>query len=187
MAVEILNESGIEVPEDALLRMARHVYARLHVHERAETAVTVVDAARMAELHEEWMDLPGPTDVMSFPMDELTPGGGRPDADMPGPAMLGDIILCPAYDRKQAEMAGHDLAHEMALLTVHGVLHLLGYDHIEPKDEREMFALQNEILADWYDDLARRGVEYQPKPTGAHAFPSAADRDELDKLMKGTE
>ena len=51
MAVEILNESGIEVPEDALLRMARHVYARLHVHERAETAVTVVDAARMAELH----------------------------------------------------------------------------------------------------------------------------------------
>ena len=76
-------------------------------------------------------------------------------------------------------MAGHDLAHEMALLTVHGVLHLLGYDHIEPKDEREMFALQNEILADWYDDLKRRGVEYQPKPTGAHAFPSAADRDEL--------
>ena len=138
----------------------------------------------MADLHVRWMDLEGPTDVMSFPMDELTPGGGRPDADMPGPAMLGDIILCPAYDRKQAEMAGHDLAHEMALLTVHGVLHLLGYDHIEPKDEREMFALQNEILADWYDDLKRRGVEYQPKPTGAHAFPSAADRDELDKLMQ---
>ena len=74
MAVEILNESGIEVPEDELLRMARHVYASLHVHERTETAVTVVDAARMAELHEEWMDLPGPTDVMSLPMDELTPG-----------------------------------------------------------------------------------------------------------------
>ena len=50
-----------------------------------------------------------------------------------------------------------------------------------------MFALQNELLADWYDDLARRGVEYQPKPAGPHAFPSAADRDELDKLMKGTE
>ena len=126
----------------------------------------------------------GAARFLGAPDDDRGHGGGRPDAKAIGPAMLGDIILCPAYDRKQAEMAGHDLAHEMALLTVHGVLHLLGYDHIEAKDEREMFALQNEILADWYDDLARRGVAYQPKPSGAHAFPSAADRDELDKRMK---
>ena len=96
----------------------------MDVHPDTEATITLVDEATMADLHVRWMDLEGPTDVMSFPMDELTPGGGRPDADMPGPAMLGDIILCPAYDRKQAEMAGHDLAHEMALLTVHGVLHL---------------------------------------------------------------
>ena len=64
------------------------------------------------------------------------------------------------------------------------MLHLLGYDHIAPEDEREMFSLQNEILADWYDNLAARGVQYQPKPTGAQAFPSAADRDDLDRRMK---
>ena len=117
-------------------------------------------------------------------MDELTPGGGRPDASPFGAAMLGDIILCPAFDRKQADMAGHDLAHELALLTVHGVLHLLGYDHVAPDDEHEMFALQNEILSDWYDSLHSRGVAYQDKPTGPHAFPSAADREELDRRMR---
>ena len=105
MAVEILNESGIEVPEDALLRMARHVYARLHVHERAETAVTVVDAARMAELHEEWMDLPGPTDVMSLPMDELTPGS--PEA--PAEGVLGDV------SDKRIKAGGHAMAAGLTL------------------------------------------------------------------------
>ena len=185
MSIEVLNESGeAEVNEQMLIDIASYAMRAMDVHPDTEATITLVDEPTMADLHVRWMDLEGPTDVMSFPMDELTPGGGRPDAGMPGPAMLGDIILCPAYDRKQAEMAGHDLGHEMALLTVHGVLHLLGYDHIEPKDEREMFALQNEILADWYDDLARRGVAYQPKPSGAHAFPSAADRDELDKRMK---
>ena len=123
MAVEILNESGIEVPEDALLRMARHVYARLHVHERAETAVTVVDAARMAELHEEWMDLPGPTDVMSLPMDELTPGS--PEA--PAEGVLGDELL---------------------LLLTHGMLHLLGYDHVEDAEREEMFTLQDRLVSE---------------------------------------
>ena len=119
MAVEILNESGIEVPEDALLRMARHVYARLHVHERAETAVTVVDAARMAELHEEWMDLPGPTDVMSLPMDELTPGS--PEA--PAEGVLGDVVLCPEVAAEQARsMAEVALAWTVAQPGVASVL-----------------------------------------------------------------
>ena len=87
------------------------------------------------------MDLPGPTDVMSFPMDELEPGG-RPDAPEPGPSMLGDIVLCPEFAAEQAAAAGHSLGHELALLTIHGVLHLLGYDHAEQDEEKEMFALQ---------------------------------------------
>lgn len=188
MSIEVLNESGeADVNEEMLIDVCSFALTEMDVHPDTEATITLVDEPTMADLHVRWMDLKGPTDVMSFPMDELTPGGGRPDAAPLGPAMLGDIILCPAYDRKQAEMAGHDLGHEMALLTVHGVLHLLGYDHVAPEDEREMFALQNEILADWYDSLAARGVSYQPKPAGAHAFPSAADRDELDAMMRARE
>ena len=102
--------------------------------------MVLLDTAAMADLHMRWMDLPGPTDVMSFPMDELEPGG-RPDAPEPGPAMLGDIVLCPEFAAEQAAAAGHSLGHELALLTIHGVLHLLGYDHAEPDEEKEMFAL----------------------------------------------
>lgn len=188
MSIEVLNESGeADVNEQMLIDVCSFALQTMDVHPDTEATITLVDEPTMADLHVRWMDLEGPTDVMSFPMDELTPGGGRPDATPFGASMLGDIILCPAFDRKQAEMAGHDLAHELALLTVHGVLHLLGYDHIQPADEREMFALQNEILADWYDSMTARGVEYQPKPTGAHAFPSAADREELDRLMRERE
>ena len=105
--------------------------------------MVLLDTAAMADLHMRWMDLPGPTDVMSFPMDELEPGG-RPDAPEPGPAMLGDIVLCPEFAAEQAAAAGHSLGHELALLTIHGVLHLLGYDHAEPDEEKEMFALQRQ-------------------------------------------
>ena len=188
MSIEVLNESGeADVNEEMLIDVCSYALTTMDVHPDAEATITLVDEPTMADLHVRWMDLDGPTDVMSFPMDELTPGSGRPDAQPFGPAMLGDIILCPAYARKQADMAEHDVAHELALLTVHGVLHLLGYDHVAPDDEREMFALQNELLADWYDALASRGVRYQPKPTGPHAFPSAADRDELDRKMRARE
>lgn len=188
MSVEVLNESGeADVNEEMLIDVCSYALTAMDVHPDAEATITLVDEPTMADLHVRWMDLDGPTDVMSFPMDELTPGSGRPDAQPFGPAMLGDIILCPTYARKQADMAEHDVAHELALLIVHGVLHLLGYDHVAPDDEREMYALQNELLADWYDALASRGVRYQPKPTGPHAFPSAADRDELDRKMRARE
>ena len=88
---------------------------------------------------------------MSFPMDALEPGG-RPDAPEPGPSMLGDIVLCPEFAAKQAEKVGHSLGQELALLTVHGVLHLLGYDHAEPDEEKEMFALQRQLLEEWVAD-----------------------------------
>lgn len=144
MAVEIVNESGIDVPEQELLRMARHVYAALHVHEQAETAVTVVDAARMAELHVEWMDLPGPTDVMSLPMDELTPGTERTPAE----GVLGDVVLCPEVAAEQAARGGHSRDDELMLLLTHGMLHLLGYDHMEPEERAEMFELQDRLVSE---------------------------------------
>jgi probable rRNA maturation factor len=127
----------------------------MDVHPAAELSMVLVDLGTMADLHQRWMGLPGPTDVMSFPMDELEPGG-RPDAREPGPSMLGDIVLCPEFAAEQATKAGHSADHEMALLTVHGVLHLLGYDHAEPEEEKEMFALQNRLLEQWYVSLQVR-------------------------------
>ncbi|MDT9409295.1 rRNA maturation RNase YbeY [Corynebacterium rouxii] len=186
MSIEVVNESGFDgVNEEALIDVATFVLGEMDVHPDAEATISIVDVATMSDLHVRWMDLEGPTDVMSFPMDELTPGMGRPDAQPCGSAMLGDIILCPEFAAKQAAKAGHDVGHELALLTTHGCLHLLGYDHIEPEDEQEMFALQNELLQDWYAHCERRGIEFQPKPSNAGAFPSAADRAELDKLVPG--
>lgn len=99
--------------------------------------------------------------------------------------MLGDIVLCPDFAARQAEKAGHPLSHELVLLTVHGLLHLLGYDHIEADEERRMFALQNGLLADWYDDVERRGADFPAKPINPGAFPSAADREQLDEQLGG--
>ena len=97
----------------------------------------------MSELHVRWMDEPGPTDVLSFPMDELRPGR---DGEVAGPGQLGDVVLCPEVAAQQAVTAGHSTAEEMLLLTTHGILHLLGYDHAEPEEEKEMFALQRKLL-----------------------------------------
>src|SRR6202011_2934415 len=148
VSIEVANESGIDVSESELVSVARFVIARMDVNPAAELSMVLLDTAAMADLHMGWMDLPGPTDVMSFPMDELEPGG-RPDAPEPGPAMLGDIVWSPEFAAEQAAAAGHSLGHELALLTIHGVLHLLGYDHAEPDEEKEMFALQRRLLEEW--------------------------------------
>lgn len=97
----------------------------------------------MEQLHVQWMDEPGPTDVLSFPMDELRPG----TEDQPTPAgLLGDIVLCPQVAAAQAETAGHSTLDELLLLTTHGLLHLLGFDHAEPEDEKAMFGIQRDLL-----------------------------------------
>jgi len=151
VSIEVSNESGIDVSEEELISVARFVIRKMKVNPAAELSMVLLDTAAMADLHMRWMDLPGPTDVMSFPMDELEPGG-RPDAPEPGPSMLGDIVLCPEFAADQATAAGHTLGQELALLTVHGVLHLLGYDHAEPDEEKEMFALQRQLLEEWVAD-----------------------------------
>jgi probable rRNA maturation factor len=148
MTIEVANESGLDVSEEELISVARFVIDKMNVHPAAELSMVLLDSNSMADLHMRWMDLPGPTDVMSFPMDELEPGG-RPDAPEPGPAVLGDIVLCPEFAAEQAAVAGHSLGHELALLTIHGVLHLLGFDHGEPAEEKEMFALQRQLLEEW--------------------------------------
>jgi len=149
MSIEVSNESGVAVDESAIASVARHVLTAMRVNPAAELSVMAVTSDAMAELHERWMDEPGPTDVMAFPMDELVDESRRPDAPEIGPALLGDVVLCPSFAVAQARKAGHALADELALLTVHGVLHLLGYDHAEPEQEREMFGLQNRLLTEW--------------------------------------
>ncbi len=145
MSIEVSNESGTEVVEADLVSVARYALGRMDVHPAAELSMVLVDSSTMADLHVQWMDLPGPTDVMSFPMDELRPGG-RPDAAELGPAVLGDIVLCPPFAAEQAATAGHSLDDELHLLTVHGILHLLGYDHAEPDEHAVMFGLQEQLL-----------------------------------------
>jgi probable rRNA maturation factor len=149
MSIDIANESGYEVDEHAIVDVARWTLDRMRIHPLAELSVVIVDEPAMEQLHIQWMDLPGPTDVMSFPMDELRPG--KADEDPPQ-GLLGDVVLCPTVAERQARAAGHSTADELHLLTVHGVLHLLGYDHAEPDEEREMFALQNELLTGWREE-----------------------------------
>jgi probable rRNA maturation factor len=142
--IDINNESAVEIDESVLLRLTQENLAALHVSPDADVAIVLVDEGAMEQLHLQWMDEPGPTDVLSFPMDELRPG--TEDQPTP-PGLLGDIVLCPQVAESQAETAGHSTMDELILLTTHGLLHLLGYDHAEPEEEREMFGLQRELIA----------------------------------------
>ncbi len=151
MSTDVNNETDTAIDERELVDLARHVLAELRVNPGAELAITLVDEAAMETLHVRWMDLPGPTDVMSFPMDELRPGrAGEPAPE----GILGDVVLCPSVAARQAAEAGHALAEELLLLTAHGILHLLGYDHADPEEEQEMFDLQRRLLLTF---LATRG------------------------------
>jgi len=143
VSIEINNESAVEVDEAAIQRLAVYALDAMHVHADADLAIVLVDEGAMEQLHVQWMDEPGPTDVLSFPMDELRPG----TEEDPTPAgLLGDIVLCPQVAQGQAETAGHGLTDELLLLTTHGILHLLGFDHAEPDEEKEMFGIQRDIL-----------------------------------------
>lgn len=153
MSVEVNNESGHEVDEESFVRLASYLFESLFVHPEAELSIILVDTAAMEKLHVEWMDEPGPTDVLSFPMDELRPGA--PGRVTPA-GLLGDIVLCPEVAATQAAAAGHGTHDELMLLTTHGVLHLLGYDHAEPEEEKEMFGLQRQLLSGFLGDEAPR-------------------------------
>jgi probable rRNA maturation factor len=173
LTIDIVNESGVAVDELALEAAARYSLDRMRIHPLAELSVLIVDEAAMTELHERWMGEPGPTDVLSFPMDELRPpspvGGtsGRGGEDPgPDPALLGDVVVCPQVAAAQAKQAGHSAQAEMELLTVHGILHLLGYDHADPEEEAEMFSLQGQLLADWRAGRARAGAPGPPATGG---------------------
>jgi probable rRNA maturation factor len=153
LSIEINNETDFEVDQERVLQLATFSLDYLRIHPGAELAIIFVDEVAMEQLHLQWMDEPGPTDVLSFPMDELRPG----TESEPTPAgLLGDIVICPTVAAKQAEVAGHETVNEILMLTVHGILHLLGFDHAEPEEEKEMFGLQASILKSFYESEGSR-------------------------------
>jgi len=176
MSIEVCNESGVPVDEPAIASVARFALDAMRVNPLAELSVLLVELEVMAELHQRWMELPGPTDVMSFPMDELD-ASRRPDSLDDPEAVLGDIVLCPAFAVDQAKAAGHGLADELHVLTVHGVLHLLGYDHAEPEQEREMFGLQNELLNRWRHQRAVEAERVRRRRADSHVLGTAGLED----------
>ena len=147
MSIEIDNRSGAICAEVELLDLAAFALKELLVDKRAELEISLVDEAEMTRLYEEWMDEAGPTDVLSFPMDELRPNELSENDEVP--VVLGDVVICPDVARKQGDTAGHGMEQELRILLVHGILHLLGFDYLEPDEEVEMFALQGKIVKDW--------------------------------------
>jgi probable rRNA maturation factor len=183
VSIEVNNESGVTVDEIALSQLARWLLDQLRINPLAELSIVLLDADAMAALHQRWMGLPGPTDVMAFPMDgeELAldaadrsgPGG---HTHVVGPALLGDIVLCPSVAAEQAHAAGHSAEAELQLLCTHGVLHLLGYDHDDADAEREMFELQARLVGEWAA-VTGRGPIRAPRPgTGGEVRDTASGR-----------
>lgn len=162
MSVEVTNETIWDIDAKAFSDLGLWVMDQMRVSTQSDLTILFVDPDPIAELHERWMSLEGPTDVMSFPMDELRPGDGKTTME----GVLGDLVICPWVAAQQAAAAGHSTMQEMMLLTIHGILHLLGYDHVTPEQERQMFGLQRQLLLTF---LAVRRITIEPAtlPKGA--------------------
>jgi probable rRNA maturation factor len=141
MTVDIINRSGALVPESQMHTLINFGIEYMELNPECSISLTFVDAQEMEELHIKWMDEPGPTDVLSFPMDMPEAKGDV--------VTLGDIVIAPAVAAQQADAAGHSINHEIFILATHGLLHILGYDHADPDEEKVMFALQEKIVKEW--------------------------------------
>lgn len=151
--IDLTNESGLEADERGLIALTRYAMDTLRIHPEAEVSILLVDEDTMGQYHERFMGEPGPTDVLSFPMDELRPPS---DDEDPPQGLLGDIVLCPAVTARQAADMGRTPDQEAEYLLVHGLLHLLGFDHAEPDEKKVMFDLNDAIIAGWATARTRR-------------------------------
>lgn len=149
--VDIVDDSlvplqDLGVTESRLRGLVGYLIEALFLDPECELSLAFVSEDAMAQLHVQWMDEPGSTDVLSFPMDNLRAGTAE---QLSGPGLLGDIVVCPQVAQRQAETAGHSVLAECELLITHGMLHLLGHDHYEPDEHAVMFGLQGELLEGW--------------------------------------
>jgi len=141
MTLEITNTSGLLVPANEMQSLMTFAFKELDLHSDCELNMVFVDDEEMTKLHIKWMDEEGTTDVLSFPMD-------LPDSKEQA-VTLGDIVISPRVAAEQAKSGGHSVEHEIFILATHGLLHILGYDHVELADELIMFELQESIVAKW--------------------------------------
>lgn len=147
MSIDIADDTETSwIDSERVRGVIGFVMQRMNLDPSCTVSVAFVDEAHMESLHVEWMDEPGPTDVLSFPMDDLR--AGDPESPLPL-GIVGDIVVCPTVAERQAGEAGHPPEDELDLLLTHGMLHLLGHDHAEPEEHRIMFDLQAELLDDW--------------------------------------
>ena len=145
MTIEVTNTSGQLVPAAEINSLLTFALLELALNPECEINVSFVDDEYMTELHIKWMDEPGTTDVLSFPMDM---------PETPGEAVtLGDIVISPVVAAEQAKAQGHSIEHEIYILAVHGLLHIIGYDHADKTEEKVMFDLQEKIVRDWQKGL----------------------------------
>ena len=138
MTIEITNKSGELVPNESVRDLLQNALVELKLNPDCELNLVFVDIEEMTELHIKWMDEGGPTDVLSFPMDMPEPGNEA--------VTLGDIVIAPVVAAQQAATAGHSIDHEIFILAAHGLLHILGYDHATPAEEKAMFTLQESLV-----------------------------------------
>jgi probable rRNA maturation factor len=145
MTIEVINTSGQLVPTSEINSLLTFALLELELNLECEINVSFVDDDYMTELHIKWMDEPGTTDVLSFPMDM---------PETPGEAVtLGDIVISPVVAAEQAKAQGHSIEHEIYVLVIHGLLHIIGYDHADKAEEKVMFDLQEKIVKDWMNGL----------------------------------
>jgi probable rRNA maturation factor len=148
------------------VRLAEHVLVAERVDAEAEMSVLFVDEPAIAELNERFLGGRGPTDVLAFPLDDVVIGGRQPDQGGRGPGtgidaqdppiVIGDIVVCPTVAARQAADRAGSTEDELALLVVHGTLHLLRYDHVEPDDAARMQQRERELLAEFAAEAAER-------------------------------
>lgn len=131
--------------EEIIVNVLNYAAKAEDVEEDSEISVTLVTNEEIQEINKMYRGKDSPTDVISFALEEM--GEGEIEIKgINGPRVLGDIIISLERTKEQAEEYGHSFIRELGFLTVHGFLHLLGYDHMNEQDEREMFAKQDQIL-----------------------------------------
>lgn len=133
--------------EEVIYKVGKEISRRFALDERTEVSVTFADDLLIQDLNKTYRGIDRATDVLSFAFDEGEDGAQAVPLQDPEIHLLGDIVISLEKTIAQAEEYGHSRERELAFLFVHGMLHLLGYDHQEEKDTSEMRKMEEEILA----------------------------------------